>query len=74
MSPSDLRDKTAQWKTTGSGFPCNYGLALHVGLDRTVILSNDLPMSGRERRKRSDLSGLLYAMFQFRSLVCIQLP
>ncbi len=41
MSPSDLRDKTAQWKSTGSGFPCNYGLALHVELDRTVILSNE---------------------------------
>ena len=40
ISLSALRDKTAQWKSTGSGFPCNYGPGWYMELDRTVILSN----------------------------------
>ena len=41
ISPSDLRDKTAQWKSNGSGFLCNYGPGWHMELDGTVILSHE---------------------------------
>ncbi len=40
ISPSDLRDKTAHWKFTGSGFPCNYGPGRYMELNRRAILSN----------------------------------